>query len=70
LAVAEEGSATKNAVVGKFGIFSNFNDIDDIAKGIRFLYENPNYLVEEIRENRNFYNMEKSIERFTALLEN
>jgi glycosyltransferase involved in cell wall biosynthesis len=69
-AVAEEGSATKNAVVDQFGIFSNFNDIGDIEKGIRFLYENPTYLIEQIRENRNFYNMEKSISRFTALLEN
>ena len=68
-AVAEEGSATKNAVVDKFGIFSNFNDISDIEKGIQFLFENPTYLVEQIRENRNYYNIEKSINRFTALLE-
>ncbi|MCB0263518.1 MAG: glycosyltransferase [Calditrichia bacterium] len=69
LAIAEEGSATKNVVVDRFGVFANFNEIEDIEKGIVFLFDNPDYLVESIRENRQFFNMANAIKTFDNILE-
>ena len=69
LAVAEKNSATRNIVVDQFGIFADFNDVADIEKGIMFLFEHPDYLVKEIRKNREMYNMERSINRFDAILQ-
>ena len=69
LAIAEEDSATKNIVNDRFGIFANFNDVTDIERGILFLCDHPNYLVEKIRENRHFYNMSNAIKRFDEIIE-
>ncbi len=68
LAVAEEDSATKNIVNERFGLFVNFNDIRDIERGIAFLYENPGYLVDKIRENRHAFNMTNAIRKFDEII--
>lgn len=68
LAVAEEDSATKNIVNDRFGLFVNFNDVHDIERGIAFLYENPRYLVDKIRENRHAFNMSNAIRKFDEII--
>jgi glycosyltransferase involved in cell wall biosynthesis len=69
LAVAEKDSATERIVKDGYGVFADFNNVKDVEKAILFLYQHPYYNIEFIRENRNVFDMSKSIENFMAILD-
>lgn len=69
LAVAEKDSATEHIVSEGYGVFADFNDVNNVAKGILYLYNHPYYKLEYIRENRAVFDMSKSIETFMAILD-
>lgn len=68
LAVAEPESATKHMVEEHFGIFGDVNKVEDVAKAIKFLYNNPFYNFNKIEEKREQFNMAKSIHTFQEIL--
>lgn len=68
-AVAEKDSATESMVQDGYGIFADFNDVKDVEKAILYLYQHPYYNIDFIRENRDTFDMSKSIEKFMAILD-
>ena len=68
LALAEKHSEVEKIVDGHFGIFADYNDINEIKKSILFLKENPGYYRESIKSTRELFDISKSIKYLEEIL--
>ncbi|MCP4353996.1 MAG: glycosyltransferase family 4 protein [Desulfobacterales bacterium] len=70
-AVGEKDSAIESLVDGRFGIFADYNKTDDMGNAIlSFLSNSSDKLSEDIKNNRDIFDMSKAINTFDKILDN
>lgn len=69
LAVGEKDSAVENLVKDRFGIFADYHDVDDIQEAILQCISSG-FDTDRIRENRQYFDMSKSVKIFEEIIDN